>query len=73
MLDWIGEAVGRDLPDNFNYFSPGDELCCSFHEEDEGEVEGKMKECPETFSEGPEVCAVHPIEVEHVHEILRND
>jgi len=72
MLDGFDNKERWDLADYFNPFSPEDKLSCTFHQEDEGEVEGKMKECPETLSEGPEVCAVHPIEVQHVDKILSN-
>jgi len=63
--------MGMDgLPNDFDDFSPEDELCCTFYEEDEREMKGEIEEGPETFSEGAKMRAVHPVEVEHVDEVL---
>lgn len=62
----------KNIRNDFNNFPPKNELCRSFHQKHQSEMEWEMEECPETFVEGTEVAAVEPVEVYHVNEVLKH-
>lgn len=68
-LGVVDYPVTSEVVHHVHDFRPDDELREALHEEDHGEVEGEVEDCPDLLSQRGKVSCLHPVEVDEEDEV----